>query len=90
MPASSNAGFFSMPTDWRMRYDSALGEREPARVSDACDLARRAINDRVLEVATIAATDPERLELEGALREILMHELRVLRGNKEGNEGNKE
>ena len=71
-----------MPTDWRMRYDSALGEREPAKVSDACDLARRAINDRVLELAKIVATDPERLELEGALREILMHELRVLRGNK--------
>ena len=70
-----------MPTDWRMRYDSALGERDPAKVSDTCDLARRAINDRVLELATIGATDPERLELEEALREILMHELRVLRGN---------
>jgi hypothetical protein len=72
-----------MPTDWRMRYDSALGQHDPAKVSDACDLARRAINDCVLELATIAATDPERLELEEALREILMHELRVLRGNKD-------
>jgi len=72
-----------MPTDWQMRYDSALGECDPARVSDACDLARRAINDRVLELAKIAATDPQRLELEGALRLILMHELRVLRGNKD-------
>jgi hypothetical protein len=70
-----------MPTDWRMRYDSALGERDPAQVSDACDHARRAINDRVLELAKIVATEPERLELEEALREILMHELRVLRGN---------
>jgi hypothetical protein len=70
-----------MPTDWRMRYDSALGERDPAQVSDACDLARRAINDRVLELAKIVATEPERLELEEALREILMHELRVLRGH---------
>jgi hypothetical protein len=70
-----------MPTDWRMRYDSALGERDPAQVSDACDLARRAINDRVLELAKTGATEPERLELEEALREILMHELRVLRGN---------
>jgi len=71
-----------MPTDWRMRYDSALGERDPAQVSDACDLARRAINDRVLELAERGATDPERKKLEGALREILMHELKVLRGNK--------
>jgi len=62
-----------------MRYDSALGERDPARVSDACDLARRAINDRVLELAGRGATDPERKELEGALREILIHELTVLR-----------
>jgi hypothetical protein len=72
-----------MPTDWRTRYNSALGERDPAKVSDACDLARRASNDRVIELATLVATDPERLELEGALREILMHELRVLRGNKD-------
>ena len=70
-----------MPTDWRMRYDSALGERDPAKVSDACDLARRAINDRVLELAKTGAAEPERLELEEALRKILMHELRVLRGN---------
>lgn len=72
-----------MPTDWRMRYDSALGEREPAQVSDACDLARRAINDRVLELAKRVATDPKRQELEEALREILTHELSVLRGNKD-------
>ena len=70
-----------MSTDWRMRYDSALGECEPAKVSDACDLARRAINDRVLELSKRAAADPERQELEEALREILIHELRVLRGN---------
>jgi len=72
-----------MPTDWRMRYDSALGELDPAKVSDACDLARRAINDRVVELAKRFATDPERQELEDALHEILIHELRVLRGDKD-------
>ena len=72
-----------MPTDWRMRCDSALGERDPARVSDACDLARGAMNDRVLELAQRVATDPERQELEEALREILIHELRVLGGDKD-------
>ncbi len=69
-----------MATDWRMRYDSALGEREPAKVSDACDLARRTINDRVLELAKRLPTDPELQELEEALRQILIHELRILRG----------
>ena len=68
-----------MPTDWRNRYDSALGQRDPAKVSDACDLARRAINDRVLELAHAGPIDPERQELERALREIVIHELTVLR-----------
>jgi hypothetical protein len=68
-----------MSTDWRMRYDSALGERDPAKVSDACDLARRAINDRVFDLAKKTATHPQRLELEEALRKILIHELKVLR-----------
>jgi hypothetical protein len=68
-----------MSTDWRMRYDSALGERDPAKVSDACDLARRAINDRVFDLAKKTAAHPQRLELEEALRKILIHELKVLR-----------
>ena len=53
-----------MPTDWRMRYDSALGERDPAKVSDAtlaplhelfqtCNLARYAPIKTSQELAAI-------------------------------------
>jgi hypothetical protein len=62
-------------TDWRTPYQAALRERDPAKLHEACELARRGIHDRTLELAAENATDsPEREELEEALRQIFIHE----------------
>jgi hypothetical protein len=61
-----------MPTDWRAAYEAALGERDPAKLADACERARMLINDRGLELVKqgLPLNSPARLALEEALRQL--------------------
>ena len=61
-----------MPTDWRAAYESALGERDPAKLGDACERARILINDHALELVKqgLPLNSPARLALEEALRQL--------------------
>lgn len=65
-----------MPIDWKTIYGAAIREQDPAKIPDFCDEARQAINDRVLEQGKRGANTPERKELEEALRQLVVHELR--------------
>lgn len=68
-----------MSLDWKAAYDAALRERDPAKVSEACDRARILINDRALDLVTQGLTmdSPEREELHEALRQLLIHENKI-------------
>ncbi len=70
-----------MPTDWKTPYQSALRERDPAKLQEACELARHAIVERELELSTLSEEAPERLDLEEALRQVWIHEQRCQRPN---------
>jgi len=64
-----------MPSDWETLYREALQERDNERVADVCDRARRAINDRLTEMAAQRITaEAEREQLYEALRRLLIHE----------------
>lgn len=66
-----------MPTDWKTPYEAALRERDPAKLHEACELARRAIHDRTLELGAESATgSSEQEQLDEALRQIFIHELK--------------
>lgn len=65
-----------MRTRWINLYLAALREQDPAKIPDLCDQARRAINDRVLQIATQPQCNPERTALEEALRQFVVHELK--------------
>jgi hypothetical protein len=62
-----------MPSDWRKAYEAAIGELDPAKIRDRCSVARRAIVDRVIELATAdkvnesAATEGEELREASAI-----------------------
>jgi hypothetical protein len=70
-----------MPTNWKTPYEAALRERDPAKLPEACELARHAIVERELELSTLSEESPERLELEEALRQVWIHEQRCQRPN---------
>ncbi len=64
-----------MPLEWEMLYREALHEQDDERVPEICDRARRAINDRLTELAgQRIATEKEREQLYDALRRLLIHE----------------
>ena len=63
-----------MPTDWKTLYEAALRERDPAKLAEACQRARRAIHDRVLELGTQRGYEIVIAELEEALRQLVAHE----------------
>jgi len=64
-----------MPPEWETLYQEALEERDSGKVSEACDRARGAINDRFLELAARGITaEPERERLTEALRALVIHE----------------
>ena len=68
--------------DWEVAYREALRETDGAKVTDACERARRAINDRLTELAAEKiAVEQEQERLFGALRELLLHENRVRKPN---------
>ena len=68
-----------MPIDWKTIYTAAIREQDPAKISDLCDEARRAISDRVLEQGKRGTNTPEQEELEEALRQLVVHELKTKR-----------
>jgi len=63
-----------MNPDWKSVYQTAIGERDPTKVPELCEKARRAINDRILELGTQSADTLERRELEEFLRRLVAHE----------------
>jgi len=63
-----------MATDWTSCYRAARRERNPAKLHELCEQARRAINDRMPGLATQGEDTLERRELEEALRRLVAHE----------------
>ena len=70
-----------MPTDWRRLYEAALHENDPAKITEVCECARRAINEHEL---TLTHEDAGYLstkeKLDEALRQLLIHEHAVKLG----------
>ena len=64
-----------MPLEWEMLYREALDERDDEMLPEVCDRARRAINERLTELAKQKiAAEKEREQLYDALRRLLIHE----------------
>lgn len=64
-----------MPLEWEMLYRDALHEQDDERVPEVCNRARRAINERLSELAAQKiAAEEEREQLYDALRRLLIHE----------------
>jgi hypothetical protein len=66
-----------MPTDWQRLYEAALHENDPTKVAEACERARRAINEQELALARDEAHLGIREELAEALRQLVLHEYAV-------------
>ena len=58
-----------MATDWKLAFDAALREDDPAIVPASCNHARRLINDRTLAIGA------EMKDLEEALRRLFVHQM---------------
>ena len=64
-----------MPAEWERLYREAFQELDAEKVPEICDRARRAINDRLTELAGERLTaEKEREQLLEALRKLLLHE----------------
>ena len=67
-----------MSVDWKVLYRAALQELDPKKVGEVCERARRAINDRVTELAAEPTAakekEDERERLMEALRALVIHE----------------
>lgn len=64
-----------MPAEWERLYREAFQELDAEKLPELCDRARRAINDRLLELAAQnIAAEKEREQLFEALRALLIHE----------------
>ena len=64
-----------MPAEWEELYRQALQELAAERVCVACERARRAINDRLIELAAHTThSEKERERLFEALRGLVIHE----------------
>ena len=65
-----------MSSDWRSIYEEAIREKDSAKVTDACEKARRAINERLVEI--VKRSEPHETEtLEEGLRQLVIHEHRT-------------
>ena len=68
-----------MPCEWEKSYHDALQEKDEKK-AEACERARRAINDRLTELARQksaadkSAMEKERDRLFDAMRKLLLHE----------------
>jgi len=64
-----------MPVEWEALYQKALQELDAKKVGEVCERARRAINDRLTELAAqTTAAEEERERLMEALRTLVIHE----------------
>jgi len=67
-----------MSVNWEVLYRAALQELNTKKVGEACERARRAINDRVTELAAEPTAgkekEEERERLMEALRALVIHE----------------
>jgi hypothetical protein len=60
---------------WQKVYCEALTEQDSSAISNACDRARHAINDRLLALAGQGDAPPDATEeLLAALRQLVIHE----------------
>ena len=60
---------------WQKFYCGALVEQDSSAISNACDQARHAINDRLLALAREGDATPDAIEeLLAALRQLVIHE----------------
>jgi hypothetical protein len=65
----------AMETCWKKSYTAALREGDPEKIPALCDLARRAIHDRMLELAADRCTvTHEREMLYESLRQLFLLE----------------
>jgi hypothetical protein len=62
-----------LPTDWKAPYRAAIKEHDPKKKRSLCDLACRAINDRILDQGPYAADTREIGALEEGLRQLVLH-----------------
>jgi hypothetical protein len=65
-----------LPTDWKSLYRSAINEQDPEKKPGLCDLAVRAINERILNQAPYSADAQEIGVLEDGLRQLTLHKQR--------------
>ena len=64
-----------MPTEWEKLYREAVQELDHEKLPEMCDRARRAIDDRLTDLAgQMIATEKEREQLFEALRNLVIHE----------------
>ena len=65
-----------MATRWKHLYRAALREPNPAMVPQLCDIARHAIHDRMIELASLSQPAiPEREVLHESLQQLFLREL---------------
>ncbi len=62
-----------MTSDWKVLYQLAMCEEDPAKREEAYEQARVAIHKRVLELAKDRAGVSERGDLDEALRQLTIH-----------------
>ena len=64
-----------MPTEWRRLFEVALQESDPAKITEVCEQARRAIHEQELALTHgDGAYSRRKEELHEALRQLLIHE----------------
>lgn len=64
-----------MPAEWERLYAKAFQELDAEKVPGLCESARRAIDDRLVELSAAKITDPNDRELLfEALRKLLLYE----------------
>jgi len=71
-----------MLREWKRLYREALRQRTSEKAAEVCERARRAINDRLIELAAEgSAAEKEREQLLEALRNLLIHETKLRRSS---------
>lgn len=63
-----------MPVEWERTYKEAFEEADAEKVPEICDRARRAIDDRLVELGAWSTAEKERERLREALRKLLLYE----------------
>ncbi len=67
-----------MTIEWEALYQQALQEQDEDKTGDACERARRTVDDRLTELAAERrCAEKERARLFEALRRLLIHEYKL-------------